>query len=114
MSCGSCPTCNENSRWVCRKEGNFYTTGEYANIIEFFDISGVTLNQRIDSVKMLLDSNTIQILKVLLVDIDAPVKFDYETELDIVHLLDFIQSRLSNDNSENEKFSDNSLGGDDK
>lgn len=114
--CGSCQTCNENTRWVCRKEGNFYSAGEYSRTLDFFNIHGVSFNQRVDSVIMLLDSNTIQILKVLLTDNDAPIKFDSLTDLQIVELLDIIQSRLSNDNSENYKFSDNSYhdGGDDQ
>ena len=82
--------------WV--KDGNFYSTGEYSSTIDFFDIHGVSFNQKVDSVKMLLDSNTIQILKVLLTDNEAPVDIDYKTGLDIVYLLEFIQSRLSNDN----------------
>jgi len=94
-SCGSCENCNLETRWVCRKDGNFYTTGEYSRTLEFFDIHGVNFNQRLDSVKMLLDPNTIQILKVLLTDNDAPVDIDYKTGLDIVQLLDFIQSSLS-------------------
>lgn len=82
--------------WV--EDGNFYSTGEYSSTIDFFDIHGASFNQKVDSVKMLLDSNTIQILKVLLTDNEAPVDIDYKTGLDIVYLLDFIQSRLSNDN----------------
>ena len=98
MNCGSCETCNENTRWVCRKEGNIFSTGEYSRTIEFFDIHGVSFNQKVDSVKMQLDNNTIQILKVLLTDTTAPIKFDHLTDLRIVELLDIIQSRLSNDN----------------
>ena len=99
MSCNLCKEfCNENTRWVCRKDGNFYTTGEYSRTIDYFNIHGVTLNQKIDSVKHLLDSNTIQILKVLIVDIDCPAQFDALTELQIVEALNFIQSRLSTDN----------------
>ena len=82
--------------WV--EDGNFYSTGEYSSTIGFFDIHGVSFNQKVDSVKMQLDPNTIQILKVLLTENDAPVDIDYKTGLDIVYLLDFIQSRLSNDN----------------
>ena len=99
MSCDLCKEfCNENTRWVCRKEGNFFTTGEYSRTIDYFDIHGVTLKQKIDTVKNLLDPNTIQILKVLLVDLDSPVQFDMLTELQIVEALNFIQSRLSTDN----------------
>ena len=84
--------------YVAPEEGNFYTTGEYSRTLEFFDIHGVSFNQKVDSVKHLLDSNTLQILKVLLTDNDAPVLIDYKTELDIVYLLESIQSRLSTDN----------------
>jgi len=84
--------------YVAPEEGNFYSTGEYAKTVDFFDIHGVSFNQKVDSVKHLLDSNTLQILKVLLTDNDAPVLIDYKTELDIVYLLESIQSRLSNDN----------------
>ena len=87
------------SCWV--EDGNFYTTGEYARTVQFFDIHGVSFNQKVDSVKSLLDHNTIQILKVLLTDNDAPGDIDYKTELNIVHVLDIIQSRLSNDNKSN-------------
>lgn len=80
------------------KDGNFYSNGEYSQTVDFFNIHGVSFNQKIDSVKMLLDSNTLQILKVLLTENDAPVDIDYKTGLDIVQLLDFIQSRLSIDN----------------
>ena len=82
--------------WV--KDGNFYSTGEYSKTIDFFNIHGASFEQKVDSVKMLLDANTIQILKVLLTDNDAPVFIDYKTELEIVYLLDLIQSRLSPDN----------------
>lgn len=114
--CGSCETCNKETRWVCRKEGNFYSTGEYSSTLEFFNIHGVSFNQKVDSVKMLLDSNTIQILKVLLTDNDAPIKFDSLTDLQIVEILNIIQSRLSNDNTETTSFINNSYpldGGDD-
>ena len=84
--------------WVAPEDGNFYSTGEYSSTIDFFNIHRVSFNQRIDSVKMLLDSNTIQILKVLLTDNEAPCELDYPTSLQIVQTLDFIQSRLSNDN----------------
>ena len=82
--------------WV--KDGNFYSTGEYSKTIDFFNIHGASFEQKVDSVKQLLDANTIQILKVLLTDNDAPVFIDYKTELEIVYLLDLIQSRLSPDN----------------
>ena len=99
MSCGQCSECIAPEGWVCRESGNFYTTGEYSHTIEFFNIHGVSFNQRIDSVKHLLDNNTLQILKVLLQDIDAPFKLNLPDTLDIIATLDLIQSRLSkNDN----------------
>lgn len=100
--CGLCKPedCIAPEGWVCKNSGNFYSTGEYSKTLDYFDIHGVSFNQKVDSVKMLLDSNTIQILKVLLTDNDAPAPIDYKTGLDIVHILDFIQSRLSeNDNN---------------
>ena len=97
-SCGSCVKCNDDTRFTCRKEGNFYTTGEYSRTLEFFNVHGVSFNQKVESVKMLLDVNTLQILKVLLTESDAPCKLDLETSLNIVATLDLIQSRLSNDN----------------
>lgn len=111
-SCGSCEVCNEDTRFVCRKTGNFYTTGEYHNTLEYFGIHGVSFNQKVDSVKMQLDYNTLQILKALLTESDAHCKLDLETSLDVIATLDFIQSRLSNDNN----YSKNSLvtGGDDE
>ena len=101
MSCNVCEECIAPNGWVCKDSGNFYSTGEYSRTIDFFQIHGVSFNQKVDSVKLLLDPNTIQILKVLLTDNTAPVNIDYKTELDIVHLLDFIQSRLSTDNKNN-------------
>ena len=115
-ACGSCEKCNLETRWVCRKEGNFYSTGEYSRTLEFFDIHGVSFNQRVESVKMQLDPNTLQILKVLLTDNDAPIKFDSFTDLQIVELLDIIQSKLSEDNSSNTMSfnSPKTEGGDDE
>lgn len=114
--CGSCPTCNNNTRWVCRKEGNFYSAGEYSRTIDFFGIHGVSFKQKVDSVKMQLDSNTLQILKVLLTDYEAPSNLNATDGLNVVATIDFIQSRLSTDNTENNKFSNNSYtdGGDDQ
>ena len=68
MSCGQCnpDDCIAPKGWVCKESGDFYTTGEYSSTINFFNIHGVSLNQKIDSVKELLDYNTLQILKVLL------------------------------------------------
>ena len=98
-NCSNCNECLQCTGWICRLDGNFYSTGEYSRTIDFFGIHGVSFNQRLDSVKMQLDSNTIQILKVLLTDNDAPVDIDYPTGLDIIQLLNFIQSKLSNDNT---------------
>lgn len=97
--CGSCQNCNAPEGYVCRESGNFYTTGEYARTVEYFDIHGASFNQKVDSVKHLLDHNTIQILKVLLQDNIHP--FDYTTTLEIIYALQLIQSRLSNDNNVN-------------
>lgn len=96
MTCNSCEKCIAPEGWVCKDSGNFYTTGEYSRTIDYFDIHGVSFEQKVDSIKSLLDTNTIQILKVLLTESDAPAKMDLETSLNIVHTLDFIQSRLSN------------------
>ena len=112
MNCGSCATCNHETRWVCRKEGNFYSSGEYSRTLDFFNIHGVSFNQKVDSVKMLLDTNTIQILKVLLTDNEAPVQFDSLTDLQIVELLEIIQSKLSNDNNSDERFNNSFQSGD--
>ena len=84
--------------WVPEHEGNFYSTGEYSRTIDYFDIHGVSFNQKVDSVKSLLDHNTLQILKVLLTESEAPAELDLRTSLTVVATLDFIQSRLSNDN----------------
>ena len=96
MTCNSCEKCIAPEGWVCKDSGNFYTTGEYSRTIDYFDIHGVSFEQKVDSIKSLLDTNTIQILKVLLTESDAPAKMDLETSLNIVHTLAFIQSRLSN------------------
>jgi len=113
MTCGSCENCIAPEGWVCKSSGNFYSTGEYSRTLEYFGVHGVSFNQKVDSVKMQLDTNTIQILKVLLTDNDAPIKFDSLTDLQIVELLDIIQSRLSNDNNSINN-SDVIEGGDDK
>lgn len=96
MTCGQCTDCIAPEGWLCKDSGNFYTTGEYHNTLEYFDIHGVSFNQKVDSVKHLLDFNTIQILKVLLTDNTHP--FDHTTGLEIIYALTLVQSRLSNDN----------------
>ena len=96
--CDNCNTCSQKLGYVCKRDGDFYSTGEYSRTIEYFDIHGVSFNQKVDSVKMQLDNNTLQILKVLLTEINAPVKIDPLSQIYVVQLLDFIQSRLSNDN----------------
>jgi len=85
--------------WIPKNEGNFYSTGEYSRTIDYFDIHGVSFNQKVDSVKNLLDHNTLQILKVLLTESEAPAELDLKTSLTVVATLDFIQSKLSNDNT---------------
>lgn len=100
-TCKKCGAeCTTPDGWICRKEGNFYSTGEYSRTIEYFDIHGVSFNQKLDSIKHLLDSNTLQILKVLLQENDAPLNIDYKTLLEVYSFLDFIQKTLllSNDN----------------
>lgn len=100
MSCNQClpEDCIAPKGWLCKDSGNFYSTGEYSRTIEYFDIHGVSFNQKIDSVKHLLDYNTLQIMKVLLQEVDAPAELDYPTSLNVVATLELIQSRLSNDN----------------
>lgn len=117
MSCGQCKPedCIAPEGWLCKDSGNFYTTGEYARTVEFFDIHGVSFNQKVDSVKHLLDYNTIQILKVLLQDNEHP--FSTWHALEVIYALDIIQSRLSTDNnSDAMSFSNNSFqkGGDEQ
>lgn len=85
--------------WIPKNKGNFYSTGEYSKTIDYFDIHGVSFNQKVDSVKSLLDHNTLQILKVLLTESEAPAELDLKTSLNVVATLDFIQSKLSNDNT---------------
>ena len=86
--------------YIPKNEGNFFSTGEYANTIEYFNIHGVSFNQKVDSVKPLLDPNTIQILKVLIADNDLPVSIygNTATKLEIITAFDIILSRLSKDN----------------
>lgn len=116
MSCKTnCEPCIAPKGWVCKNSGNFYTTGEYSRTIEFFNIHGVSFIQKVDSVKELLDFNTLQICKVLLQEVDAPADLDLENSLKIVASLELIQSRLSNDNTEPTSSVNNSypLKGDD-
>ena len=101
MSCGQCEKCIAPEGWLCRKSGDFFTTGEWAKLIEYFDIHGVSFNQKIDSVKMQLDVNTILILKVLICESN---RWDYSTSMEIIYLLDEIISRLSTDNNETNSF----------
>ena len=94
MSCSrECTPCEANEGYVCH--GDFFTTGEYAAIIKDYDVHGVTLSQKIDSVKPLLDLDTILLLKVLICDSN---RWDYTTSMEMMFLLDEIVSRLSNDN----------------
>ena len=113
MSCNQCKPedCIAPEGWLCKDSGNFYTT-EYARTVEYFDIHGVSFNQKVDSVKHLLDYNTIQILKVLLQDNEHP--FTTWHALEVIYALDIIQSRLSKDNKKTETKSFNSyITGDD-
>ena len=102
--CGQCSDadCIAPKGWLCKDSGNFYTTGEYANTIKEFDIHGTSFIQKVDSVKHLLDNDTIQILKVLLQENEHP--FTAYHALEVIYALDIIQSRLSTDNNENEVF----------
>lgn len=114
MSCRSnCKPCIAPEGWVCKDSGNFYSTGEYSKTIEYFGIHGVSFIQKVDSVKSLLDFNTLQILKVLLQDIDAPANLDIVDSLNVVATLELIQSRLSNDNKENYVFKNSYKSGSD-
>lgn len=114
MSCRSnCNPCIAPEGWVCKDSGNFYSTGEYSRTVEYFNIHGVSFIQKIDSVKELLDYNTLQILKVLLQEIGAPANLDLQTSLHVVATLELIQSRLSNDNKENCVFNNSYHSGSD-
>jgi len=105
MTCSNeCNPCRARENYVCH--GDFFTTGAYANIIEYFDIHGVSFNQKIDSVKIQLDINTIQILKALICDSN---RWDYTTNMEIIGLLDEIISQLSNDNNETKKMGFNKV-----
>ena len=90
--CDSCHICNKTEGYICKREGNFYTTGEYSRIIKEFNISGVTFEQKIESCKEHLDIDTIRILKVLLQDNDAPVTYDTFTALEIIGALETIEN----------------------
>lgn len=95
MTCmENCEVCKANPGFICH--GDFYTTGDYANLIKEFDIHGVSFNQKIDSVASNLDVDTIRILKVLICDSN---RFDYTSSMEIMFLLDEIISRLSDDNN---------------
>ena len=92
--CDYCSICNKTEGYICKRDGNFYSTGEYSRIIKEFDISGVTFEQKIESVKDHLDTDTIQILKVLLQDSDAPVTYDTFIALEIIGALETIEENL--------------------
>lgn len=98
MTCSeNCEPCTARPGFVCH--GDFITTGEWASLVEYFDVHGVSFNQKVDSVKLQLDINTIQIIKVLICESNW---WDYSTTMEIIHLLDkIIDSRLSNDNKNN-------------
>lgn len=92
--CDKCKTCNKSEGFICKRDGNFYTTGEFARIVEEYDISGVTFEQKIESVKEHLDLDTIKILKVLLQDNDAPCTYLMHTALEIINVLNTIEKNL--------------------
>ena len=97
-NCIQCPECGQQNGYICKLDGDFFTTGEYAKTLEEFQIHGVNFNQKVDSVKSQLDYDTIQILKALFADNDCPNGIDYLICLQICKTLNLIQSRLSNDN----------------
>lgn len=92
--CDYCSICNKTEGFICKRDGNFYTTGEHSRIIREYDIHGVSFEQKIDSVKEHLDHDTIRILKVLLQDNDAPVTYDTFTALEVIEALDTIEERI--------------------
>lgn len=94
-------------------KGNFYTDGEYSRIINDYGIHGVSFNQKVDSVKHWLDPITIDILKVLLQEHDAPCSLDLKTTLTVIATLEFIQSQLSNDNENVQVFNNSLVKGED-
>jgi len=100
MSCSeNCNPCKARDGFICH--GDFFTTGDWANTIKEYDIHGVSFNQKVDSVKPLLDVDTIKILKALICDSN---RWDYTTTMEIMYLLDEILSRLSSDNKLNNSY----------
>ena len=94
-SAGNCvehKECTQKQGYTCKLDGNFYTTGEYSKIVKEYDISGVTFDQRIESVMKKLDEDTIKILKVLLQDDDSYFSFDLRTNLEIIAKLEYIKN----------------------
>ena len=91
MTCiKNCKPCKAREGYLCH--GDFFSSGKYMEIITTFDIDAYN---KIESVKHLLDPNTINILKVLICDSE---RFGYFTELEIIDVLDEISSKLSDDN----------------
>lgn len=100
MSCSeNCTPCKARENYICH--GDFFTTGEWVTLIEYFGITGNTFNQKVDSVAPQIDVNTLQILKVLICESN---NWDYSTNMEIVHLLDEILSRLSKDNKKIDSY----------
>ena len=95
MSCSeNCEPCKARHGFICH--GDFITTGEWASLVDHFDIHGVSFNQKVESVISLLDVSTLQIIKVLVCESN---RWDYTTNMEIVYLLDeIIKSKLSTDN----------------
>lgn len=88
MSCSEkCQPCKANQGYVCH--GDFFTTGEYSNLIKEFDVHGVSFNQKLDSVVSKIDVDTVNLLKVLICDSN---RWDYPTSMEIICLLDEISS----------------------
>lgn len=100
MSCSeNCNTCKARPNYICH--GDFFTTGEWVTLIEYFGITGDTFNQKVDSVAPQIDVNTLQILKVLICESN---NWDYPTSMEIVHLLEEILSRLPKDNKKIDSY----------
>lgn len=95
--CRSCEPCNVNNEFVCKESGNFYTTGEYHRITSKYNITGDSLYEQIQSVKTVLDYDTLEILKVLLQDNDIPCSHDLQTDLETIANISFIQECINHE-----------------
>ena len=93
-NCDNCESCNKPQGYICKLDGDFYTTGEFARIVDEYNITGVSFAQKIESVKEYLDTDTIRILKVLLQDNDAPCTYLHHTALEIINVLNTVEKNL--------------------